>query len=90
MEFFLNVFTEFSKFSDEIFVITVKGLEPLPASHLLCWKPAWYHSAGKTHVRDRNFKLNPIHALMIISFPEFANSVKVTLHLGKTPIRLSG
>ena len=28
MEFFLNVFTEFSKFNDKIFVLTIKGLEP--------------------------------------------------------------
>ena len=30
MEFFLNVFTEFAGFNDKIFVITVKGFEPLP------------------------------------------------------------
>ena len=28
MEFFLNVFTEFIEFSDKIFAIAVKGLEP--------------------------------------------------------------
>ena len=72
MEFFLNVFTEFVEFSDKIFVITVKGLEPLPTSHLLCQRPACYHSVRKTNVIDSIFKLNPIHASMIISFPEFA------------------
>ena len=36
MEFILNVLTEFAEFSDKIFVITVKGLEPLPNRHLLC------------------------------------------------------
>ena len=72
LEFFLNVFTEFAEFSDKIFVITVKGLKPLPTSHLLCERPACYHSASTTHVRDRNFKLNPLHASMIITFPEFA------------------
>ena len=71
LEFFQNVFTEFAKFSDEIFVITVKGLKPLPTSYLLCWRPACYHNASKTHVRDRNFKLNPIYTSMTISFPEF-------------------
>ena len=81
MEFFLNVFTEFS---DKIFDITVKGLEPLPISHLLCLRPACYHSTSKTHVRDRNFNLNPIHASMIISSLNSLNSVKVMLHLGKT------
>ena len=72
MEFFLNVFTEFGEFSDKIFVITVKGLEPLPPSHLLYQKPGCYHSASKTHVRGRIFKLIPIHASVIIRFPEFA------------------
>ena len=51
---------------------SVKGFEPLPPSHLLCKRPACYHSASTTHVRDRNFKLSPIHASVIISFPEFA------------------
>ena len=69
MEFFLNVCPEFS---DKIFVTTVKGLETLPASHLLCWRPVCYLSASKTHVRDRIFKLIPIYASL--------NSVKVTLH----------
>ena len=37
-----------------------------------CYIPACYHSTSTKHVRDRNFKLNPIYASMIISFPEFA------------------
>ena len=41
------------------YVITVKGLEPLPTSYLLC-------------VRDRIFKLRLIHASVIIRFPKFA------------------
>ena len=40
--------------------------------HLLCKRPGCYHSASKTHVRDRIFKSTPIHASMIIRFPEFA------------------
>ena len=44
--------------------------------HLLCKSPGWYHSTSKTHLRDRIFKLNPIHA----SFSEFL------VHLGKTPL----
>ena len=48
---------------------SVKGLEP---SHLLCKRPACYHNASTTHVEDRTFKLSPIHASVIISFPEFA------------------
>ena len=39
--------------------------------YLLCSKPGCYHSTSTTHVRDRIFKLNPIHASMIIIFPEF-------------------
>ena len=50
---------------------SVKGFEPLSSSHLLCKRPACYHSASTTHVRDRIFKLNPIHASVISSFPEF-------------------
>ena len=76
MEFFLNVLTEFAQFSDKIFVITVKRFEPLSTSHLLGWRPACYHSASKTHVRDRIFKLSPIHGSMIISFAEFAEFSK--------------
>ena len=34
LEFSLNFFSEFAEFSDKN--ITVKGLEPLPTSHLLC------------------------------------------------------
>ena len=32
---------------------------------LLCWIPGCYHSACKTHVRDRIFKSTPIHASVI-------------------------
>ena len=73
MEFFLNIFTEFSEFSDKKFVSAVKGLN-LPLSHLLCKSPGCYHSASnsKTHVRDRIFKSSPIHhASVIVNFPEF-------------------
>ena len=72
MQFFLNVFTELAEFSDKRYVITVKGLEPLSARDLLCERPACYHSGSTTHVRDRIFKLSPIHASVIISFPEFS------------------
>ena len=49
-EFSLNIFTEFS---DKIFVITVKWLEPATTT-----VPA-------RHVPDRIFKLIPIHASVI-------------------------
>ena len=35
-----------------------------------------YHSASKTHVRNRIFKLSPIHASVIFRFPEFAEFSK--------------
>ena len=33
--------------------------------HLLCKRPGCHHSTSKTHVRDRIFKLSPIHASVI-------------------------
>ena len=47
---------------------------------LLCKRPGCYHSANKTHVRDRIFKLSPIHASLIYQIPW------IFLHLGKTPL----
>ena len=40
--------------------------------HLLRKRPGCYHSASKTHVRDRIIKLIPIHASVIYQIPEFA------------------
>ena len=37
--------------------------------HLLCKRPGCYHSVSKTHVRERIFKLSPIHALVIYQIP---------------------
>ena len=66
MEFSLNVFLEFVEFSDQIFVITVKWLEPAT----FCVRDQGAnHSASKTHVWDRIFKLSPIHASMIYQIP---------------------
>ena len=36
---------------------------------LLHYRPGCYHSASKTHVRDRIFKLTPIHASVINQIP---------------------
>ena len=66
---------------------SVKGLEPLPHSHLLCKSPACYHSTNLTHVRDRIFKLSPIHASMIIIFPEFAEFSESYAPFRKNPIK---
>ena len=63
-----------------------------PTCHLLCKRAGCYHSASKTHVRDRIFKLNPIHASVIYQIHRIhwnhCKSMKVLLHLGKTPISL--
>ena len=37
--------------------------------HLLCKRPGCYHSTSKTHVRDRIFKLSPIHAWVVYQIP---------------------
>ena len=83
MEFFLNVFTEFSC---KKIVIAVKGLEPVtscirdqdattvPARHM--WETA---SLNQTQFMLQWLSIS-LHSL---------NSVKVLLHLGKTPIRLT-
>ena len=67
---------------------SVKGLKPLPPSHLLCKRPACYHSTNTTHVRDRIFKLSPIHASVISIFPEFAEFSESYAPFSKNPIRL--
>ena len=41
----------------------------LPHSHLVCRSSGCYHSASKTRVRDKVFKLSPIHASMIYPIP---------------------
>ena len=37
--------------------------------HLLCKRPGCYHSARKTHVRDRIIKLSPINSSVIHQIP---------------------
>ena len=50
----------------KIFVITVKRLK---ATTCCVRDQASYHNASKTHVRDRIFKLSPIHASVIYQIP---------------------
>ena len=38
-------------------------------THLLCERPACYHSASTTHVRDKIFKFSSIHASVIYLIP---------------------
>ena len=66
MKFFLNVFSEFAEFSDKKLSLQQKDSNP---SHLLCERPACYHSACTTHVRDRIFKYSSIHASVIYLIP---------------------
>ena len=45
------------------------GVKRARTCHLLCKKPGFYHSASKTHVGDRIFKLNSIHTSVIYQIP---------------------
>ena len=66
MTCFLNVFTEFAEFGDKNICHYSKRTW---TCHLLCERPRCYHITSKTHVRDRIFKLNPIHASVIYQIP---------------------
>ena len=46
----------------------------------------WYHSASKTQIADRIFKLNPFHASVNFRFPDFDKFSEFLIHLGKTPL----
>ena len=66
MGFFLNVFIKFNGVFPKCFSLnSVNSVKKMPPSHLLCKRPAYYHSASKTHVKDRILKLSPIHASVI-------------------------
>ena len=55
--------------------------------HLLCERPGCYHNTSKTDVRDMIIKLSAIHSSNDLSDSlNLLNSVKVLLHLGKTPM----
>ena len=66
IEFALNVFLEFAGFSDKNICHYNKRVW---THNLLCQRQGCYHSASKTHVRDRIFKLTPIHASVIYQIP---------------------
>ena len=59
LEIFLNVFSEFS---DKKFYQYSKRVQ---TCSLLCKRSGCYHSTSKTQVRDKIFKLSPIHASLI-------------------------
>ena len=67
---------------------SVKGLEPLPLSHLLFKRPGCYHSTSTRHVRDRIIKLSPIHASVIIIFHTFAEFSESYAPFRKNPNRV--
>ena len=66
----------------KIFVITLKRARTW---QFLCKTRGCFHSAGKTHVRDRIFRLTPIHASMIYQIPDFTEFLFL---LGKTLLSL--
>ena len=93
LEFFLNVFTEFSELRTNIFVIKSNDwhlfifVKRVQTCHILCKRPGCYHSTNETHVKDRIFYLIPIHASVIYQIPwilwkfcsaEFAKSITET------------
>ena len=79
MEYFVNVFTEFSEFSDKNICHYSKRIR---TCHLLCKRPGCYHSVSKKHVIDRIFESN----LCFSDLSDSLNSMKVLFHLGKTPM----
>ena len=67
IEFTLNIFTEFSEFNDKNIVITVKGLKP--STCCVRDQDATCTTVLARHVRDKIFKLTPIHASLIYLIP---------------------
>ena len=83
LEFFLNVF---SGFSDKNICRYSKRTR---TCQLFCERPECYHSASKTHVRDRIFKLSPIHGSEIFRFSEFVEFSESSALFKKKSIVLS-
>ena len=85
IEFLLNEFCRIDRICriENIFVHKMCSR----TGYLLCNKPACYHSASKTHVKDSIFKLSGhfMHELFI-RFTEFAEFREFLFHLGKTPM----
>ena len=63
---FLNVSIESAEFSDKNICQYSKRAR---TCKLLCKRQECCHSPSKTHVRDRIFKLSPIHASVIHQIP---------------------
>ena len=63
---FPKCFTEFAEFRDKNICHYSKRAR---TCHFLCERPGCCHSASETCVRDRIFKLSPIHASVIYQIP---------------------
>ena len=83
LEFFLNVFSEFS---DKNICHYSKRTR---TCQLFCERPECYHSASKTHVRGRIFKLSSIHTSVIFKFSEFVEFSESSALFKKNSILLS-
>ena len=69
MEFFLNVFTEFSEFREKIILITIKGLEPAT----FCVRDQDATTAPVRHMWETgSLSWSQFMLQWFISFPEFA------------------
>ena len=71
---FLHVFTKLREFNDKKYLSSKRAR----TCHFLCKRSGSYRSATKIHLTDKIFQLTPIHASL--------NSLKLFLHLGKTPL----
>ena len=67
LEFFLNVFTEFSESRDKNICHYSNRTR---TCHFLWKRLGSYHSVNRTHVTDKIFKLSPIQASMIYQIPK--------------------
>ena len=64
---FRKYFTEFARILHKIYILYFQKI--IQTCHLLCKRPRCYHSASKTQVAERIFKLSPVHALVIYLIP---------------------
>ena len=83
-EYFINI--DFIMFSVNSLNSVTKSIKFKSYSNLQPLVLGCYHTTIKRHVIDRIFKLTPIHASLIISFPEFTEITEFLFHLGKTPV----
>ena len=86
IEFFRNVFTKFTEFSDTNNIILKKDF-CIQTCYLLCKNPALYLSTREVQVTERIIKLNPIY--YVSDFSDSLNFIESPArHLGKTRVSL--